>query len=173
PGAGSRGQGSDRRNRPPSAEGSWNAQLYPRWQEGDPRQQNCWRGGTVTFDISNDAPTMAGARATFAIALRFPGNQTVLPDGRVVWSQDCTVNATPVITGPRIHPAAAAPRSHPQPRSGSAGPAVICPLPSLLPGLAVGAGGAEPALAAPRATPSPHRAGDRTQESWLSDPPLR
>nr|XP_048687575.1 melanocyte protein PMEL [Caretta caretta] len=93
--AGSRGQGSDRRNRQPLAEGSWNSQLYPRWQEGDPRQQNCWKGGPVTFDISNDAPTMTGARATFAIALRFPGNQTVLPDGRVVWSQDCTVDGEP------------------------------------------------------------------------------
>ncbi|XP_039370077.1 melanocyte protein PMEL [Mauremys reevesii] len=102
--AGSRGQGSDRRNRQPSVEGSWNAQLYPRWQEGDPRQQNCWRGGTVTFDISNDAPTMTGARATFAIALRFPGTQTVLPDGQVVWSQNCTVNGTRVRQGDAVFP---------------------------------------------------------------------
>ncbi|NWS85563.1 PMEL protein, partial [Toxostoma redivivum] len=49
-------------------------------------------GGDVTFDISNDAPTMAGARATFSIALRFPGTQRLLPDGRVVWGQNCTVN---------------------------------------------------------------------------------
>ncbi|KAM9115541.1 melanocyte protein PMEL [Pangshura tecta] len=102
--ASSRGQGSDRRNRQPSVEGSWNSQLYPRWQEGDPRQQNCWRGGTVTFDISNDAPTMTGARATFAIALRFPGTQTVLPDGRVVWSQNCTVNGTRVRQGDAVFP---------------------------------------------------------------------
>ncbi|XP_065275581.1 melanocyte protein PMEL [Emys orbicularis] len=102
--AGSRGQGSDRRNRQPSVEGSWNSQLYPRWQEGDPRQQNCWRGGTVTFDISNDAPTMTGARATFAIALRFPGTQMVLPDGRVVWSQNCTVNGTRVRQGDAVFP---------------------------------------------------------------------
>ncbi|CAM4658116.1 unnamed protein product [Lepidochelys olivacea] len=102
--AGSRGQGSDRRNRQPLAEGSWNSQLYPRWQEGDPRQQNCWKGGPVTFDISNDAPTMTGARATFAIALRFPGNQTVLPDGRVVWSQDCTVDGTQVRRGDAVFP---------------------------------------------------------------------
>lgn len=52
----------------------------------------CLAGGDVTFDISNDAPTMAGADATFSIALRFPGTQAVLPDGRVVWSQNCTVN---------------------------------------------------------------------------------
>lgn len=52
----------------------------------------CLAGGDVTFDISNDAPTMAGAEATFSIALRFPSTQAVLPDGRVVWSQNCTVN---------------------------------------------------------------------------------
>ncbi|XP_075758050.1 melanocyte protein PMEL [Pelodiscus sinensis] len=106
--ASSRGQGSNRQsqtwNRQPSAYRSWNSQLYPRWQEGDPRQQNCWRGGTVTFDVSNDAPTMMGARATFAIALRFPGNQTVLPDGRVVWSQNCTVNGTRVRQGDAVFP---------------------------------------------------------------------
>lgn len=49
-------------------------------------------GGDVTFEVTNDAPTMTGAKATFAIALRFPSNQTVLPDGRVVWSRNCTVN---------------------------------------------------------------------------------
>ncbi|NXB29662.1 PMEL protein, partial [Eulacestoma nigropectus] len=61
-------------------------------------------GGDVTFDISNDAPTMAGAQATFSIALRFPGNQTVLPDGRVVWSQNCTVNGTRVTQGDPVFP---------------------------------------------------------------------
>ncbi|NWW28564.1 PMEL protein, partial [Falcunculus frontatus] len=61
-------------------------------------------GGEVTFDISNDAPTMAGAQATFSIALRFPGNQTVLPDGRVVWSQNCTVNGTRVTRGDPVFP---------------------------------------------------------------------
>ncbi|XP_030410610.1 melanocyte protein PMEL [Gopherus evgoodei] len=102
--ASGRGQGSNRRNRQPSVEGSWNSQLYPRWQEGDPRQQNCWRGGTVTFDISNDAPTLTGARTTFAIALRFPSTQTVLPDGRVAWSQNCTVNGTRVRQGDAVFP---------------------------------------------------------------------
>nr|XP_006131299.1 melanocyte protein PMEL [Pelodiscus sinensis] len=47
---------------------------------------------------------MMGARATFAIALRFPGNQTVLPDGRVVWSQNCTVNGTRVRQGDAVFP---------------------------------------------------------------------
>uniref|UniRef100_A0A8C4W0E5 Premelanosome protein n=1 Tax=Gopherus evgoodei TaxID=1825980 RepID=A0A8C4W0E5_9SAUR len=61
-------------------------------------------GGTVTFDISNDAPTLTGARTTFAIALRFPSTQTVLPDGRVAWSQNCTVNGTRVRQGDAVFP---------------------------------------------------------------------
>ncbi|NWV80754.1 PMEL protein, partial [Dasyornis broadbenti] len=78
-------------------------------------------GGDVTFDISNDAPTMAGADATFSIALRFPGNQTVLPDGRVVWSQNCTVNGTRVARGDPVFPeqpdaAGAFPDGQPLPR---------------------------------------------------------
>ncbi|XP_068854909.1 melanocyte protein PMEL [Aphelocoma coerulescens] len=80
---------------------TWDAGLYRPWQE---RTSDCWRGGDVTFDISNDAPTMAGAQATFSIALRFPGNQTVLPDGRVVWSRNCTVNGTRVTQGEPVFP---------------------------------------------------------------------
>lgn len=49
-------------------------------------------GGEVTFDLKNDAPTLTGARATFNINLNFPPNQTVLPDGQVVWERNCTIN---------------------------------------------------------------------------------
>ncbi|KAM3848709.1 melanocyte protein PMEL [Vipera latastei] len=87
-----------------SAYKTWNSSLYPRWREGDPRQGNCWRGGNVTFDISNDAPTLTSAKVTFAIALRFPSNQTVLPDGRVVWSQNCIVNGTRMRKGDPVFP---------------------------------------------------------------------
>ncbi|XP_075593722.1 melanocyte protein PMEL isoform X2 [Balearica regulorum gibbericeps] len=83
---------------------SWDSGLYRPWQEGTARQRDCWRGGDVTFDISNDAPTMAGAEATFSIALRFPSTQAVLPDGRVVWSQNCTVNGTRVSQGEPVFP---------------------------------------------------------------------
>ncbi|NXA12956.1 PMEL protein, partial [Sapayoa aenigma] len=104
----------------------WDVGLYQPWQEG---MRNCWRGGCraghrglwwslhvleplslcraggdVTFDISNDAPTMAGAEATFSIALRFPGTQAVLPDGRIVWSQNCTINGTRVARGDPVFP---------------------------------------------------------------------
>ncbi|NWU16155.1 PMEL protein, partial [Cephalopterus ornatus] len=85
----------------PAAFRSWDTGLYQPWQEG---MRDCWRGGDVTFDISNDAPTMAGADATFSIALRFPGTQAVLPDGRVVWSQNCTVNGTRVARGDPVFP---------------------------------------------------------------------
>ena len=49
-------------------------------------------GGEVTFDVKNDAPTLTGAKATFNIDLRFPQNQTVLPDGQVVWARNCSIN---------------------------------------------------------------------------------
>ncbi|XP_075447486.1 melanocyte protein PMEL [Ascaphus truei] len=78
--------------RPPSR--SWNTQMYPIWREGDRRQKDCWKGGQVTFDLSNDAPTLTGAKSTFSIQLNFPHNQTVLPDGQVVWSQNRTDNGT-------------------------------------------------------------------------------
>uniref|UniRef100_A0A663F1M9 Premelanosome protein n=1 Tax=Aquila chrysaetos chrysaetos TaxID=223781 RepID=A0A663F1M9_AQUCH len=104
-GAGGRSRG---RSQPwsgrPAPFRSWDSGLYRPWQEGTPRQRDCWRGGDVTFDISNDAPTMAGAEATFSIALRFPSTQAVLPDGRVVWSQNCTVNGTRVAQGEPVFP---------------------------------------------------------------------
>ncbi|MGH0157442.1 UNVERIFIED_CONTAM: hypothetical protein FKN15_033707 [Acipenser sinensis] len=73
---------------------SWNSRLYPVWDDGDSRYRDCWRGGNVSLEVSNDGPTLTGAKATFTIQLRFPGNQTVLPDGQVVWAQNCTVNGT-------------------------------------------------------------------------------
>ncbi|XP_043939699.1 melanocyte protein PMEL isoform X2 [Protopterus annectens] len=82
---------------------SWNSQMYPRWQGGDPRNQDCWRGGPVTFDVSNDAPTLTGAKSTFSIQLKFPANQTVLPDGEVVWSENCTINGSHVTTGEPVY----------------------------------------------------------------------
>ncbi|XP_058867502.1 melanocyte protein PMEL-like isoform X1 [Acipenser ruthenus] len=73
---------------------SWNSKLYPVWDDGDSRYRDCWRGGNVSLEVRNDGPTLIGAKATFTIQLRFPGNQTVLPDGQVVWAHNCTVNGT-------------------------------------------------------------------------------
>uniref|UniRef100_A0A670YJE9 Premelanosome protein n=1 Tax=Pseudonaja textilis TaxID=8673 RepID=A0A670YJE9_PSETE len=61
-------------------------------------------GGNVTFDIGNDAPTLTSAKVTFRITLRFPSNQTALPDGRVVWSQNCIINGTRMRKGDPVFP---------------------------------------------------------------------
>ncbi|KAK3536621.1 hypothetical protein QTP86_015421 [Hemibagrus guttatus] len=83
---------------------SWNSRIYPVWRDGDPRYRDCWKGGQVTFDIKNDAPTLVGAKTTFNINVHPPGNQTVLPNGTVVWSQNCTVNGTQYIKGEHVYP---------------------------------------------------------------------
>lgn len=49
-------------------------------------------GGEVKFDVSNDAPTLTGAKITFTIDIRFPVNQKILPNGEVVWAKNCTVD---------------------------------------------------------------------------------
>ncbi|XP_025911704.1 melanocyte protein PMEL [Apteryx rowi] len=106
--AGSRSGGGSRQSwtwsQAPAPFRSWDAGLYRPWQEGAPRQRDCWRGGDVALDVSSDAPTMAGAKATFSVALRFPRDQAVLPDGRVVWSRNCTVNGTRVAGGQPVYP---------------------------------------------------------------------
>ncbi|XP_030623537.1 premelanosome protein b [Chanos chanos] len=51
-------------------------------------------GDHVKFDVGNDAPTLTGAKITFTIEIIFPTNQVVLPDGQVVWAEDCTINGT-------------------------------------------------------------------------------
>eukprot|EP00063_Salmo_salar_P047887 XP_014022722.1 PREDICTED: melanocyte protein PMEL [Salmo salar] len=83
---------------------SWNSGIYPVWKDGDSRYRDCWIGGEVTFDVKNDAPTLTGAKATFNIDLRFPSNQTVLPDGQVVWARNCTVNGTQYRQGQAVYP---------------------------------------------------------------------
>ncbi|XP_010879474.2 premelanosome protein a [Esox lucius] len=82
---------------------SWNSRMYPMWKEGDSRFRDCWTGGEVTFTVKNDAPTLTGAKATFTIDLHFPSNQTVLPDGQVVWARNCTVNGTQYRQGQAVY----------------------------------------------------------------------
>ncbi|XP_043978138.1 premelanosome protein a [Gambusia affinis] len=82
----------------------WNSQMYPVWKDGDARFRNCWSGGNVTFDLKNDAPTLTGAKTTFTINLNFPPNQTVLPDGQVVWARNCTVNGREYQEGQAVYP---------------------------------------------------------------------
>ncbi|KAL6464799.1 hypothetical protein MHYP_G00271160 [Metynnis hypsauchen] len=83
---------------------SWNSRMYPVWRDGDPRYRDCWTGGEVTFDIRNDGPTLMGSKASFNIDVRPPQNQTVLPDGQVVWTRNCTVNGTQYVEGQLVYP---------------------------------------------------------------------
>ncbi|KAG9491513.1 hypothetical protein GDO78_000164 [Eleutherodactylus coqui] len=83
---------------------SWNSQMYPVWKGSEAQKRDCWKGGQVTFNIQNDAPTLTGAKSTFFIKLNFPHNQTVLPDGQIVWSQNCTDNSTWVSAGEPVYP---------------------------------------------------------------------
>ncbi|XP_028302006.1 premelanosome protein a [Gouania willdenowi] len=83
---------------------SWNRDIYPVWKDGDPKFRHCWFGGEVTFDLKNDAPTLTGAKATFNININFPPNQTVLPDGQVVWAHDGIFNGQHFHEGHAVYP---------------------------------------------------------------------
>uniref|UniRef100_A0A4W3IZU7 Uncharacterized protein n=1 Tax=Callorhinchus milii TaxID=7868 RepID=A0A4W3IZU7_CALMI len=61
-------------------------------------------GGSVSFQLSNDAPTLTGAKSSFYIDLKFPVNQSVQADGEVVWAENCTVNGTHVRHGDPVYP---------------------------------------------------------------------
>ncbi|KAM8864808.1 premelanosome protein b isoform 1-T4 [Spinachia spinachia] len=73
---------------------SWNNKMYPIWKDGDPRYEDSWKGGKVTFNVGNDSPTLTGAKVTFTIDLEFPHSQKLQPNGDVVWARDCRVNGT-------------------------------------------------------------------------------
>nr|XP_004650016.2 melanocyte protein PMEL isoform X2 [Jaculus jaculus] len=81
---------------------TWNKQLYPEWT--GVQRHDCWRGGQVVPQVSNDGPTLVGANASFYIALHFPGSQKVLPNGQVVWVNDTTVNGSQVWGGQPVYP---------------------------------------------------------------------
>nr|XP_021335225.1 melanocyte protein PMEL isoform X2 [Danio rerio] len=89
---------------------SWNSQMYPVWRDGDPRYRDCWKGGEVTIEVRSDSPTLTGAKASFNIDVRFPQNQTVLPDGQVVWARNCTVNGTSYTMGQSVYPESSIPQ---------------------------------------------------------------
>uniref|UniRef100_A0A3Q3GIZ3 Premelanosome protein b n=1 Tax=Labrus bergylta TaxID=56723 RepID=A0A3Q3GIZ3_9LABR len=80
----------------------WNNKMYPVWKEGDARYKEAWKGGRVTFNVGNDSPTLTGAKVTFTIELEFPKNQKVMPDGDVVWAEDCHHESEPVYPAPNV-----------------------------------------------------------------------
>ncbi|XP_069578042.1 premelanosome protein b [Brachyistius frenatus] len=83
---------------------SWNIKMYPIWKDGDPRYKDSWKGGRVSFNVANDSPTLTGAKITFTIDLEFPHNQKMLPDGDVVWAEDCLVNGTKYHKSEPVYP---------------------------------------------------------------------
>ncbi|KAJ8016984.1 hypothetical protein DPEC_G00013060 [Dallia pectoralis] len=84
---------------------SWNTEMYPVWKEEDPRYKDSWKGGKVKFIVGNDAPTLTGAKVTFTIELQFPPNQKTMPDGEVVWADNCTINGTTYHQSEPVFPA--------------------------------------------------------------------
>ncbi|XP_067832659.1 premelanosome protein a isoform X3 [Heptranchias perlo] len=83
---------------------SWNSELYPIWKAGDSRWHDCWKGGQISLEVNNDAPTLTGAKSTFYINLKFPRNQTIQSDGKIVWAENCTLNGTYVTAGESVYP---------------------------------------------------------------------
>ncbi|XP_077347412.1 protein QNR-71-like isoform X2 [Lithobates pipiens] len=68
---------------------SWNDQLYPAWKSGDPRWENCWRGGKVVALLTSDSPALMGSNVTFAVNLHFPRCQKETEDGDIVYQRGC------------------------------------------------------------------------------------
>ncbi|XP_067881119.1 premelanosome protein a [Heterodontus francisci] len=83
---------------------SWNSDLYPIWKAGDSRWHDCWKGGPISLEVNNDAPTLTGAKATFYINLKFPRNQTIQSDGDIVWAKNWTLNGTHVTAEESVYP---------------------------------------------------------------------
>ncbi|KAM8982173.1 melanocyte protein PMEL [Sarcophilus harrisii] len=82
----------------------WDSKLYPEWTEARIRDLDCWKGGQVTLEVSNDAPTLTGARVSFSIILHFPASQQVLPNGYIIWTGNGTINGSQVWDGQPVYP---------------------------------------------------------------------
>ncbi|XP_053410332.1 melanocyte protein PMEL isoform X2 [Nycticebus coucang] len=81
---------------------AWNRQLYPEWTEV--KGLDCWKGGQVSLEVSNDGPTLIGANASFSISLHFPGSQKVLPNGQVIWANNTIINGSQAWGGQPVYP---------------------------------------------------------------------
>ncbi|XP_018425604.1 PREDICTED: protein QNR-71-like [Nanorana parkeri] len=68
---------------------SWDEELYPAWKSGDPRWENCWRGGKVVALLTSDSPALIGSNVTFAVTLQFPRCQKENEDGDIVYERGC------------------------------------------------------------------------------------
>uniref|UniRef100_A0A803SKP5 Glycoprotein nmb n=1 Tax=Anolis carolinensis TaxID=28377 RepID=A0A803SKP5_ANOCA len=67
----------------------WNDKLYPHWEEGDPRWNNCWKGGKVVATLTSDSPALVGSNVTFTVTLKFPRCQREDNDSNIVYDRKC------------------------------------------------------------------------------------
>ncbi|XP_006138417.2 transmembrane glycoprotein NMB isoform X1 [Pelodiscus sinensis] len=67
----------------------WNEKLYPFWEKGDPRWNNCWRGGKVEARLTSDSPALVGSNVTFAVILQFPRCQKEDNDSNIIYDRNC------------------------------------------------------------------------------------
>ncbi|XP_068935075.1 melanocyte protein PMEL isoform X2 [Petaurus breviceps papuanus] len=82
----------------------WDSKLYPEWMEAGIQGSDCWKGGQVTLEVNNDAPTLTGAHVSFSIILHFPPSQQVLPNGHIIWASNSTINGSQVWGGQPVYP---------------------------------------------------------------------
>ncbi|XP_051465475.1 transmembrane glycoprotein NMB [Apus apus] len=73
-----------------SDQNTWNEKLYPFWEEGDPRWNDCWKGGRVTVKLDTDSPALVGSNVTFVVTLQFPKCQKEDNDGNIMYDRNCT-----------------------------------------------------------------------------------
>ncbi|XP_029444939.1 transmembrane glycoprotein NMB [Rhinatrema bivittatum] len=67
----------------------WNEKLYPAWDDGDSRWNNCWKGGKVVARLTSDSPALIGSNVTFVVTLQFPRCQKEDENGDIVYDKNC------------------------------------------------------------------------------------
>ncbi|XP_060104636.1 transmembrane glycoprotein NMB isoform X2 [Heteronotia binoei] len=67
----------------------WNEKLYPYWEDGDARWENCWKGGRVLASLTSDSPALVGSNVTFSVNLMFPRCQKEDNDSNIVYDRNC------------------------------------------------------------------------------------
>ncbi|XP_014458697.1 transmembrane glycoprotein NMB [Alligator mississippiensis] len=73
---------------------NWNEKLYPSWEEGDPRWNDCWRGGRVVARLTTDSPALVGSNVSFAVILEFPRCQKEDNDSNIIYDRNCKNDST-------------------------------------------------------------------------------
>ncbi|XP_038598173.1 transmembrane glycoprotein NMB [Tachyglossus aculeatus] len=78
-----------------SDQNQWDEKLYPFWKEGDPRWNNCWKGGRVQAILTSDSPALVGSKVTFTVTLKYPRCQEEDEFGNIVYEKSCRNGSSP------------------------------------------------------------------------------